>query len=81
MALGDYRGPLSWKPFVRYTIARYNQSQTRLTCAMYIAKALQEAGRGYYLTTGLMEVLNPNAGTKDRSAEEIIDDIASRLEG
>lgn len=80
MALGDYRGPSSCKAFVRYVIARYNHVQTQLTRDIYIADALRESGRGYYLTTRLSDILFPPK-TSDKSAEDIIDDIASRLEG
>lgn len=63
---------------MRYAIARYNEKQTRLTCAIYVADALRESGRGYYLTKRLSDVL---FGSKEeRTAEEIIDDITSRLE-
>lgn len=81
MALGEYRGPLSYHAFVRYAFSRYNKQQVELIRDMYIAEALRQQGRGFYLTRSLSDVLGIGHDSKeDRTAEEIIDDVISRME-
>ena len=64
---------------MRYAISRYNREQTDLICKIYIAEALRESGRGYYLTRSLSTILGLDQEAEDRSAEEIIDDVIERL--
>ncbi len=66
---------------MRYAFSRYNHDQTELICNLYIAEALRQQGRGFYLTRSLGDILGigrdePN----DRTAEEIIDDVIERME-
>ncbi len=65
---------------MRYAASRYSREQSELTRDLYIAEALRQQGRGFYLTESLIDVLGIRRDdADDRSAEDIIDDIAERL--
>lgn len=81
MALGEYRGPLSCKAFVRYVTCKYATRQIDMLCVSYIAESARGVAKGYYLTESLMEKVDRAYHPRpERSAQEIIDDVAARLE-
>ena len=65
---------------MRYAFSRYNHEQIELICNLYIAEALRQQGRGYYLTRSLGDILGISKDEQsDRTAEEIIDDVIERM--
>ena len=79
IALGEYRGQSSVKAFVRYLQARYNREIIDRSYKYYVTDSLRLMPQMMYLSDTWRSLVD---GTRkpDRSAEEIIDDIASRLE-
>lgn len=52
-----------------------------MACNIYMAEALRQQGRGFYLTKSLGDVLGiSHDNAEDRTAEEIIDDVIGRME-
>lgn len=81
MALGEYRGPLSCKAFVRYATSRHAIRQIDLMCVSYVAESIRNSVRGMYFSETLPDklerIMHP---VPERTANEIIDDVAARLE-
>jgi len=78
-ALGDYRGPSSFKSFVRYCIARYEDKIIEKAYRVYVTESLRLIPQGMYLGKRWEEIVDVRE-RPERTAEEIVDHVASRLE-
>lgn len=81
MALGDYRGPSSYRAFVRYLFARYESSVRELSYRTYVTDMLRNIPQMTYLNVRWVDTLKSKASRDDRSAEQIVDDVIASLSG
>ena len=79
-ALGEYRGPLVARTFVRYCVAKYNDRIMELSYRAYVTESLRLAPQMMYLTGRWIDTIY-GKGRDDRSADEIVDDVIGRLNG
>lgn len=79
IALGEYRGQSSVRGFVRYLIARYNREIIDRSYRHYVTDSLRLIPQMSYITETWMSLIE-GSSNPERTAEEIIDDIAARLE-
>lgn len=81
-ALGEYHGPPSFKVLVRYVVAKYSRSVIERSYRAYVTDSLRLAPQMMYLTSRWVESVDMTKTKGDnRTADEIVDDVVSRLEG
>jgi len=78
--LGEYQGPPSFKLFARYLIARFIKSVDERVYRTYVTDSLRAIPQMAYLPKRWVEI-REMMNEPERSADEIIDEVASRLEG
>jgi len=82
MALGNYRGPSSYKAFTRYATALLNKKAYDLSYRVYVTDMLQSIPQMQYFTTRWIDTVESRGkGKPARSAEEIIDSVIESLGG
>lgn len=82
MALGNYRGPSSYKAFTRYVTASFNKKAYDLSYRVYVTDMLQSIPQMQYFTTRWVDTLESKGkGKPTKSAEEIIDGVIESLGG
>jgi hypothetical protein len=79
LALGDYRGPALARAFVGYLVARYTDRLTEKSFRVYVTDSLQSIPQMQYKTKRWAELAGIVDPEKERSAEEIVDDVVARL--
>ena len=82
LALGDYRGPTSYRAFVRYVLARFERDMSELGYRIYVTDMLMNIPQMKYFSHRWADTLNLDKRKRDtRSAEEIVDDVIASLSG
>lgn len=80
MALGEYRGPSSFTAFVRYASARLYKEVITRSYRYYVTESLRLMPQMMYMSRSWMDVIS-KPREEERDAEEIVDDIISRIGG
>lgn len=80
LALGDYRGPASCKPFVRYVLAKYERNVIEYGYRVYVTDMLRNIPQMTYITTRWADALKSDV-REERTAEQIVDDVVASLSG
>lgn len=80
-ALGEYRGPSSYRAFVRYVFALYERDMREIVYRTYVTDALRNIPQMKYSSTRWVDTLNLRGAKDDRSADEIVDDVVAALSG
>ena len=79
IALGEYRGQSDMRMLLRYVMARYNRAAIERSYRSYVTDSLSMIPRMTYYTTRWVDLIYGYNGD-NRTAEEIIEDVAARLE-
>ena len=80
MALGNYRGPSSYRCFVRYVTATFEHEMREQSYKIYVTDMLRNIPQMVYLTYRWADTLKSN-GTEEKTAEEIVDGVIASLSG
>jgi hypothetical protein len=81
-ALGEYAGPPNIRILVRYIAARMYRDAVTTSYRAYVTASLRLIPQMSYLSRGWLEsVKDAKRPKRERTAEEIVDDVVSRLEG
>lgn len=81
MALGNYRGPSSYKAFVHYVIALFERDMKELSYRVYVTDMLRNIPQMTYFNERWVDGLKSNAERDNRTAEQIVDDVMASLSG
>ncbi len=81
MALGNYRGPSSYRAFVRYVIALYEARMKELSYRIYVTDMLRNIPQMTYFNARWADTLESNTKHDERSAEQIVDHVITSLSG
>ena len=81
MALGDYRGPSSYRAFVRYALALFERDMRELHYRVYVTDMLRNIPQMTYLTDRWVDTLKSNTRRSTKTAEEIVDEVVASLSG
>lgn len=81
MALGNYRGPSSYKAFVRYVYAVFRREIIDRNYRIYVTDALNNIPQMKYTTLRWADTLESTHVSDNRSADEIVDDVIAALSG
>jgi len=81
-ALGEYHGPPNFRVFVRYLIAKWDRLMLERSYRAYVTDSLMYAPQMMYLSNRWYDVAyGARSREREKAAEEIVDDIVSRIEG
>lgn len=75
--MGEYSGPPSARPFLRYCKARADREDEQRSWRAYMAQQATLSPQGRFMQRPWLELLKEGRKPRDtRSADEIIDDVA-----
>lgn len=80
MALGDYRGPSSYKAFVRYVMASYEKQMKELSYKIYVTDMLRNIPQMTYFNARWADTLKSKE-EDNRTPEQVVDDLIASLSG
>ena len=76
--LGSYVGPKRASTFVRYMSSTLEREREDMSFRVYVTESLRLRGENRYISVSWYDMLSKEQD--DRTAEEIVDDVASSLE-
>ncbi len=81
MALGNYRGPSSYKAFAHYALALFERDMREFSYKVYVTDMLRNIPQMTYFNDRWLDAVESRTSKDERSADEIVDDVIASLAG